>query len=65
MAVRRIVSWQILHMDKCVCVMHLFYTRVHAWFDATCVFAFAHVCHTRVSYKFWVMYTVIMQRMAG
>ena len=26
---------QILHMDRCVCVVHLFYTRVHA---CTCMY---------------------------
>ena len=25
---RRIVSWQILCMDKCICVVHLFHTCV-------------------------------------
>ena len=44
LVVRRIVSLQILCMDKCVCVVHLFYTRVHEWFNAMRLFAFAHVC---------------------
>ena len=46
-------------MDKCVCVMHLFYMRVHAWFDATRVFTFVHVCDMRVLFKFWVICTVL------
>ena len=58
LVVRRIVSWQILGMDKCVCVVHLFYTRVHEWFNATSLFAFAHVCHTGVPFKLWVICTV-------
>ena len=41
LVVRRIVSWQILRIDKCVRVVNLFYTRglmPHMFF------AFAHVC---------------------
>ena len=50
LVVRRIVSWHILCMDKCVCVMNLFYTRVHAWFDATrFLLLHTHVTHTRVT----------------
>ena len=41
--VRRDILWQILHMDKCVCVVHLFYTRGLMPFM---FFAFAHACHT-------------------
>ena len=44
LVVRRIVSWQILCMDKCVCVVHLFYTRLHKWFNAISVFC-THVSH--------------------
>ena len=47
LVVRRIVSWQILCMDKCtcVCVVYLFSTSIHEWFDATCDFCFCtHVC---------------------
>ena len=33
--------------------MHLFYTRVHEWFNATSLFVFAHVCHTGVPFKLW------------
>ena len=42
--VRRDVMWQILRMDKCVCVVHLFYTSslMPLMFSA-----FAHACHTR------------------
>ena len=58
LVVRRIVSWQILCMDKCVCVVHLFYTRAHEWFNATSLFAFVHVCHTGVPFKLWVICTV-------
>ena len=58
MVVRRIVSWQILRMDKCVCVVHLFYMRIHAWFDAMHVFAFAYACHMHVPFKLWVICTV-------
>ena len=32
LVVRRIVSWQILCMDKCVCVVHLFYTCARGGF---------------------------------
>ena len=46
LVVRRIVSWQILCMDKCVCVVLLFYTRVHEWFNATSLLCFC----TRVSH---------------
>ena len=44
LVVRKIVSWQILCMDKCVCVVHLFYIHVHEWFNATHIFAFVHGC---------------------
>ena len=48
LVVRRIVLWQILYMDNCVYVVHLFYMRVHACFDATHVFCFCtHGKHTR------------------
>ena len=55
LVVRRIISWQILCMDKCVYVVHSFHTRVD-----TCTrvytsgliprmfFAFAHAAQTRV-----------------
>ena len=60
--VRRIISWQILHMDKCMCVVYLFYTRVHAWFDAMRVFCFCtsgtHACDTYVPFKLWMICTV-------
>ena len=42
--VRRDVLWQILHMDKCVCVVHLFYT---CGLMPLMFFAFANACHTR------------------
>ena len=46
-------------MDNCpMCVVHLFYTRVHVWFDATCVFAFAYAAHMCVPFKLWVICTV-------
>ena len=41
-----------------MCVVHLFYTRVHVWFDAMCVFAFAYAAHTCVLFKLWVISTV-------
>ena len=56
LVVRRIISWQILHMDKCMCLVHLFYTRVHAWFDAMCVFAFAYVAHICAIYVLGNLY---------
>ena len=65
LVVRRIVSWQILRMDKCVYVVHSFYTRVDA---CTCMymsglmlrvfFAFAHACDMRVPFKLWVICTI-------
>ena len=30
----------VLRMDKCISVVHLFYTHVHAWLDAMCVYCF-------------------------
>ena len=47
----------VLHMDESMCVVHLFYMRVHAWFGLMlCMsFAFAHVCHTCVLFKLWVI----------
>ena len=35
----------------CVCVLHLFYTYVHAWFDAMCFL----LLHMRVPFKLWVI----------
>ena len=68
LVVRRIVSWQILCMDKCMYVVHSFYMRVDA---CTPVYtsglmprvflAFAHashVCDTLVPFKLWVICTV-------
>ena len=65
LVVSRIVSWQIFCMDKCVCVVHLFYTRVvyTSGLMPRVFFAFAHVCHTGVPFKLWVI--CIMQRIAG
>ena len=55
----------ILCMDKCVCVVHLFYTRVHEWFNATSLFCFctrvSHGCAVKVVDDLYC----IMQRMAG
>ena len=34
------ISYEYVHMCVCVCVVHSFYIRVHAWFDTTCVFCF-------------------------
>ena len=56
LVLRRIVLWQILCMDKCVYAVHLI--QLYAWFDATRVFAFAHVCHTHVPFKLWMICTV-------
>ena len=42
--VRRDVLWQILRMDKCVCVVHLFHTH---GLMLLVFFAFAHACHIR------------------
>ena len=56
--VRKNVLWQILCMDKCVCVVHLFYTRVHVWFDPTRVFLPLHLC---MPFKLWVICTVIIK----
>ena len=36
-------------MDKRACVVHLFYMRVHAWFDAMSVFTFVCAVHTCVA----------------
>ena len=65
LVVRRIVSWQILCMDKCVYVVHSFYTRVDACARVymsslmPCVFlGFAHTAHTCVPFKLWVICTV-------
>ena len=48
--------FQILHMDKCVCVVHLFYICVHAWFNAMLVFCFCtrdtHACDTLVTHLY-------------
>ena len=41
-----------------MCVVHLFYTRVHARFDVTRIFAFTNACHTRVPFKLYVICTV-------
>ena len=46
-------------MDKCV--VHIFYTRVYIYTGGLMprvFFAFAHVCHTGVSFKLWVICTV-------
>ena len=51
LVVRRIVSWQILRINKYVCAVHSFYMSVHVWFDAMHVFAFAHVDHMHVTCK--------------
>ena len=54
LVVRRIVSWQILRMDKCVYVVYSFYTRVDvctrvytSGLMPRMFFAFAHAAHTR------------------
>ena len=67
LVVRRIVSWQILRMDKCVYVVHSFYTRVDvctrvytSGLMPRVFFAFAHAAHTRVPFKLWVICTVIV-----
>ena len=52
---RRIVSWQKLRMDKCMCVVHVFDMRVDAWFDAT-YFYFCTTCHKRVPFGGFVLY---------
>ena len=59
LVVRRIFSWQVFHIDKRVCVVHLFYTCAQAWFAATHVFCFAHAAHTRVPFKLWVICTAV------
>ena len=33
-------------MDKCMCVVHLLYTCLHTWFDATRVYCFS-TCGTQ------------------
>ena len=65
LVVRRIVSWEILHMDKCVYVVHSFYmcvdacTRIYtSGLMSHVFFAFAHVAHTRVLFKLWVICTI-------
>ena len=65
LVVRRIVSWQILRMDKCVYVVHSFYTRVDAstrvhtsGLMPRVFFAFAHTAYTRVLFKLWMICTV-------
>ena len=35
-------------MDKCVCVVHIFYTRVHEWFDVARVISFTHACAVKL-----------------
>ena len=66
LVVRRIVSWQVLCMDKCVYVVHSFYTCVdactHMYMSGLMphvFFAFAHAAHTRVPFKLWVICTVV------
>ena len=56
LVVRRIILWEILCMDKCLYVVHSFYTRVDACTRVytsglmPCMFfAFAHATHTRVT----------------
>ena len=48
-------------MDKCIFVVHLFYTHVCTWFDnfdAMHGFAFAHTCDMCVPFKLWVICAV-------
>ena len=55
LVVRRIISWQILHMDKCVCVVH-YLTRVYSCdLMLHIFFAFTHTCHMLVLFKLWVI----------
>ena len=56
LVVRRIVSWQILRMDKCMYVVHSFYMRVDACTRVytsdlmpRVLFTFAHLAHMRVT----------------
>ena len=65
LVVRRIISWQILRMDKCVYVVHSFYTLVDvctrvymSGLMPRVFFAFAHTAHTRGPFKLWVICTV-------
>ena len=65
LVVRRIVSWQILRMDKCVYVVHSFYTRVDACTRVytsglmpRMFFAFEHATHTCVPFKLWAICTI-------
>ena len=48
---------QILRMNKYMCVVHLFYTLVQAWFYATRIFCFC----TRVLFKLVLLiYEIIL-----
>ena len=68
LVVSRMVLWQILRMDKCVYVVHSFYTRVHACTHVytsalmpRVFYAFAHVAHTHnthVPFKLWVICSI-------
>ena len=71
LVVRRIVSWQILRMDKCVYVVHSFYTRVDvctrmytSGLMPRMFFALAHAAHTRVPFNLWVIvpYTCVLSK---
>ena len=47
----------ILCMDKCLCVVHLFYMR---GLILLMFIAFAHACYMCVLFKFWVYCTVTL-----
>ena len=62
LVVRRIVAWQILCMDKCVYVVHSFYTRVDVCTRVYTSVLMPHVfllLHTCVPFKLWVICTVV------
>ena len=45
LVVKRIVSWQMLRMDKCVCLWCIYFTRMHKrGLMPHVFFAFAHTC---------------------
>ena len=56
LVVRRIVSWQILRMDKCY-VWCIYFTRVYTSGLMPSVFLLLHRC---VPFKLWVICTIHM-----
>ena len=53
LVVRKIVSWQILCVDKCVCVWFIYFICVYTHGLIPCMFfAFAHTAHMRMTHVY-------------